>query len=132
MSTKRIDLGYRHKDYTAEVSIDHLPATMEQLSAAGQFLDLVKERDDLSIKIRIGDERYTAGVPREILLAGAETGIYMELTYVMEEEDRLVLASDRLSWDEAASVLSSILHDCTSENRILFTEFLDITSAIVE
>ena len=133
MAERRIDYGCRYKDYTAEVTINDLPVNEEQMSGLIAFIDYVKERTDVSVVIRIKDEFYEDDVPQAVLLTKSPYGLYMELTYSMEEWEwdyPLLLANDHLTEEEAGSVLVSIFHECTDDNQIVFHHFGEISSSI--
>ena len=133
MAGREIDISCRRKDYTMEVSVCRLPVDDEKMSAILSFLDLVKVRKDVSVVIRIEDEEYEDDVPNSILLANSQEGFYMELSYSMDNWEwshPLILANDHLDGDEAASVLTSIFHECTDQIPIVANSFGEISSKV--
>ena len=133
MGKREIDISCRYKDYTAEVTLNELPANDEQMSGIIAFLDYVKERSDVSVIIRMNDEFYEDDVPQSVLLAESPNGFYMELNYSMDDWEwshPLLLANDHLTLEEAASVLTSIFHDCTDDISIIQQGFGEVSSRV--
>ncbi len=133
MDRKEVDISYRNKDYTAAIGIGKLPVNEKQYESALLLLLRLEDRRDLNVRFRLNDEEQKDNVPQEILVAAAENGTYMELSYSMEEWDwdhPLLLANDHLTSEEAASVLYSLLVECTDDNEIIFNHFREISSQV--
>ena len=133
MGKREIDINCRYKDYTAEVTLNKLPANDKQMSGIIAFLDYVRERSDVSVIIRMKDEFYEDDVPQAVLLTESSNGLYMELNYSMEDWEwnhSLLLANDHLTEEEAAFVLTSIFKDCTDDIPIIQQSFGEVSSRV--
>ena len=132
---RKVDISSRYKDYTAELTLNGLPANHEQIKAVLGFLGYVKERGDVSVVMRINDEQYANEVPQTILFAESPKGLYMELCYSMDDfgwDHPLLLAHDHLSEEDAAGVLVAILDACTDNVSVIQKEFCDTTGWVYE
>lgn len=133
MTKRRIDYACRFKDYTAKATVNNLPVSEEQMSALISLIDYVKERTDVSVVVQINDEVYKGDVPQSVLLTKSPYGLYMELTYSMENRDGdhpVLLANDHLTNEEAVSVLVSIFHECTNDIEVIFNYIGEVSSSI--
>ena len=128
-----INTDYRYKDYTIDVTLNHLPANEEQMGATIGFLDYVKQRKDVFISILIKDPEMKGRVPQVVSLTDAREAYYMELEYSMDEFDwnhPLILANDHLSADEAKEVLISVFNECTDDIPLIEGCFGEISSRL--
>ena len=128
-----VDISPCKQNYTYKVSLDRLPIGEKQINSFLRLLGMVKERKDTCVIIEINDKEQTENVPQKILFAGSENGIYMELEYQMDDfgwKHPLHLANDRLTENEAASLLKSILADITDENPVINNSFREIDSIL--
>jgi hypothetical protein len=126
----KVDVNCRKKDYTYKVSLNNLPASEKQLTSSFSFINLVKGRKDVSVVIEINDIKEKDNVPQKILLADSKDGLYMELEYQMEDfgwDHPLHLANDHITEEEAATVLNSILVECTDDIPIITNGFCNIS-----
>ena len=126
---KDVDISSRFTAYTAVATINGLPADEKQMDAVLGFLFGLRNRKDTSLVIRTGESE----LPQEILAAATDSGIYMELSYQMDDFDwkhPLVLAHDHLTEEEAFTVLIGILEERTDNISIIMNEFRDVTSLI--
>ena len=133
MEKKSIDISFRDKAYTAEVSLSHLPVNEEQMSSILSFLDYVRTRNDVSVVIRINNEEYSDDVPQAVMLAESDEGFYMELEYSEREPGRKyprLLANDHLTEEEAKTVLISIFQECTDQISIIDEGFEEISAMV--
>ena len=133
MAGSKIKIDCRNKDYTMDATLSRLPANDEQLAAAISLFDMIKERPDVSAVIHRKDEEQADNVPQSILIADSPDGIYMELSYDMDDfgwSHPLILANDHLSREEAEEVLVSILRECTDQIEIINSGFGEISSTL--
>ncbi len=132
---RNVDFKWRYKDYTIEIEIGQLPVTVQQMTGVFALLSHIQERRDTSVLIRLEDEEQADNVPQKIMIAASEKGIYMELSYAMDDwgwDHPLLLAHDHLCEEDAMGVLVAILDSCTDNVDVIQKEFRDISGWVYE